>query len=184
MPPPRTCEPKGPGYTIKGHTVGWMGWSFEDTTRMMRGPAKLYVKFQNQRIAYEIALNYIVLIYGSESFERENVFYTDSIYGIGGYSGTIPGVDCPEHGNLLDTSYYHANTGQAVTTKSICIFESDGEGPLWRHKANGYQSGLRDTCLIVRMASTIGNYDYVVEFHFKLDGKLMTKVKATGQIAT
>ncbi|XP_052214665.1 amiloride-sensitive amine oxidase [copper-containing]-like [Dreissena polymorpha] len=184
MPPPRTYEPKGPRYTIKGHTVGWMGWSFDVTTRMTRGPALFDVKFQNKRVSYEISLNEIALIYGSDSFERENVFYTDAIYGIGYYSGTIPGVDCPEHGHLLDTSYYDAKTGQAVTTKSICIFESDGEGPLWRRMANGYQSGLRDTCLVVRVAATIGNYDYVVEFHFKLDGKLATKVKATGQIAT
>ncbi|XP_052271964.1 membrane primary amine oxidase-like [Dreissena polymorpha] len=151
---------------------------------MMRGPAIFDVKFKNQRVSYEIALNDIVLIYGSDSFERENMFYTDALYGIGSYSGTIPGVDCPEHGNLIDTSYYDFSTGKAVTTKSICIFESDGEGPLWRHKANGYQSGLRDSCLIVRIGSRIGNYDYFVEFHFKLDGNLATKVKATGLIAT
>ncbi|XP_052769010.1 membrane primary amine oxidase-like [Mya arenaria] len=184
MPPPRTYEPKGPRYTIKGHRINWMGWEFDITTRMMRGPALFDVRFQNNKIAYEISLNDIVLQYGSDSFERSNTFYTDATYGIGYYTGTIKGVDCPEHGTLLETSFYDYYSGEAVTSRSICVFESDGEGPAWRHKSNSYQGGLRDSFLVVRIPGTIVNYDYITEFHFKLNGQLQTKLVATGHIQT
>ena len=177
---PRTYEPEGPRYTIQGHQISWMGWKFDVTTRMMRGPALFDITFQNERIVYELSMNDIVLQYGSDSFGRSNVFYSDSVYGIGYYNGLIKGVDCPEHGTTLDASFYAPYDAVAVATKAICVFESDGEGPLYRHSKPAYTAGLRDTFLVVRVAVAIGNYDYVTEFHFTLDGRLETKVSATG----
>jgi len=183
-PAPRTFETEGPRYSIQGHRVSWMGWSFDVTSRMLRGPAIFDINFQNERIAYEVALNEAFLQYSSDSFSRSNMFFTDATYGIGLFGDLINSVDCPEHGTLLKTSHYNAFHGNASVSKSICVFESDTEGPLWRHTPEAYTAGMRDTHLVVRFSSLIGNYDYITEFHFMLDGRLETKISASGYIQT
>lgn len=180
LSPPRTYEPDGPRYTLNGHNVDWMDWNVDVTNSALRGPILFEVTFKGLKIAYEISLNEIEIVYGSGASAQTNVIYTDSSYGIGHYNGIINGVDCPDHGTLLETS--HWLTYSPVVSKSICVFEADGEGALWRHKAYEFEGGMKNNYLVIRLSSTIANYDYIVEWHFYLDGKIFTVVGASGYI--
>ncbi|WAR03626.1 AOC3-like protein [Mya arenaria] len=182
MPPPRAYEPEGPRYSIVGHTVSWMGWEFSATSGQLRGPALFDIKFKGESIAYEIALNEIGVVYGSGSAAQTNIIYTDSSYGIGEYYGIIKTVDCPEHSTLLETSHWDVYLSKPVVHKSICVYEADGQNALWRHKGYEFEGGLRNNFLVVRLSATIDNYDYIIEWHFYLDGKIYTIVSASGYI--
>ncbi|XP_060580799.1 amiloride-sensitive amine oxidase [copper-containing]-like [Ruditapes philippinarum] len=179
---PRTYEPDGPRYIIRGYNVDWMDWNFDVTAGQIRGPGLFEVSFKGNKIAYEISLNEIALTYGSGSSGQTNVIYADSSFAIGNYNGIIKSVDCPKHATLLETSHWEPSGASPVVTKSICVFEADGENALWRHKAYEFQGGLRNNYLVVRVSSTIANYDYIVEWHFQLDGKVFTIVTASGLI--
>lgn len=182
MAPPRTYEPDGPRYKIKGHNVDWMDWNFDVTSGQLRGPGLYSITFKRMSIAYEISLNEIGVIYGSGASAQTNVIYTDSSYGIGEYYGIVQTVDCPEHATLLETSHWDVYLSEPVVFKSICVFEADGENALWRHKGWDFEGGLRNNYLVVRVSATIDNYDYIVEWHFYLDGKIYTIVSASGYI--
>ncbi|WAR02695.1 AOC3-like protein [Mya arenaria] len=182
---PRVYYPSGPRYTIDGTHVKWMDWSFDISGGQIRGPALFDIKFRNERILYELAVNDISLNYAMDSHSQNNIIYADATYGIlGGLTPTtiMKGVDCPEHGTVLQTSFWLADTQLAYNMSSICVFEADGQDALWRHAGSSFEAGMRNRYLVVRVPTVIGNYDYTFEFDFYLDGKIFNYAKASGYI--
>jgi primary-amine oxidase len=55
---------------------------------------------------------------------------------------------------------------------------------LQRHTADYRVSIARNTFLVVRSVSTVGNYDYAIEYIFYLDGTVEVKYRASGYIIT
>ncbi len=92
------------------------------------------------------------------------------------------GVDCPTQATYLKASHWVHYEQKALVTNSICVFEEDMGDLLWRKVDEFYQTGGREHQLIIRIPSTIGNYDYIFEFRFHLDGTMETKVTASGYI--
>lgn len=184
-PGPRTYELEGPRYDVNGSRVSWMDWEFDLSGGQTRGPALFNIKFKGQRIVYEEAVNDIALNYAMDSHGQNNIIYADATYGIlgGDYPTTIlPDVDCPAYGTVLNSSYWYPSEQQAYTVRAFCIYEHDSQEPLWRHVGSTYRAGLRNRYLVARSPTVIGNYDYIFEFQFHLDGKIFTKAKATGFI--
>ena len=184
-PGARTYEPEGARYDVNGSRVSWMDWQFDISGGQTRGPALFDINFKGDRIVYEEAVNDIALNYAMDSHGQNNIIYADATYGIMGGdtpSTILPDVDCPAHGTVLNISYWHHGAQRAYTTRSFCIFEQDTQEPLWRHVGIQYVAGLKNRCLVVRSPVVIGNYDYIFEFHFHLDGKIFTNAKATGFI--
>ncbi|KAJ8314533.1 hypothetical protein KUTeg_006683 [Tegillarca granosa] len=182
LPSAKTYEPHGPRYTVSGHTVSWMGWTFSVITNQLRGPSVYNVKFKGERIVYENSLNEIVLVYSADGAGQDNMVYIDSMYGIGDIKRVIPGVDCPEYATLLNITKWDPYTSESIIVPGICIFEADGQEALWRHAGNTFTTGLSNKYLIARIPATVGNYDYIFDFSFHLDGKMQNLVTATGFI--
>lgn len=180
FPGPRTYEPTGPRFKISGHDISWLGWTFSATSSTLRGPSIFNVRFLNQRILYENSLNDIALVYSADDPGKDNVVYNDAEYGIGNARTPIMGTDCPEHATLLNISTWQTRSGRATVVPGICVFEKDGQEPLWRHNGIGFQVGIRNRYLVVRYPTRIGNYDYIFDFEFHLDGKMKTRAIATG----
>lgn len=65
---------------------------------------------------------------------------------------------------------------------SICVFEFTADHLLSRHTAQYSVTASRNTYLVVRSTSTVGNYDYAIDFIFYLDGTIEVKVRASGFI--
>jgi primary-amine oxidase len=90
-------------------------------------------------------------------------------YSAGGLADSLsPGVDCPDHATYID-SLVPAGAGWPTDKPRVaCVFERSSGDMIWRHGPEGRPQ--RE--LVVRMAATIGNYDYVVDWRFLPDGQI------------
>jgi primary-amine oxidase len=99
----------------------------------------------------------------------------------------VPGYDCPSYATYLDTRNWMGEK-RVNNKRSICVFEYTADHLLQRHTATiGLQTTVgvsvsRNTYLVVRSVSTMGNYDYTIDYTFFLDGTIEVKVRASGYI--
>jgi Cu2+-containing amine oxidase len=164
-----------------GHKVSWMGWSFHVSSDQMHGMAIHNLSFKGERLAYELSFQEYFASYSSVGSAAQ-VFYIDSNWEIGGsYSNLVPGIDCPEDATLLPIMQHNGDSA-VTSTNLMCIYEKPYGEPLWRHGFGGYVAGLPRTALVVRVISTMGNYDYLAAVHLFADGILETKLEMGGYL--
>ncbi len=84
-------------------------------------------------------------------------------------------------------------TGSGTTEfhpAAICIFEADSGYPLARHRTgsrtnpNGFThlGSVKGSALHVRTVATVGNYDYLFDYAFHVDGSMEIEVRASGYL--
>ena len=157
-------------YTVRGGRVEWLGWSFHVKNRYRTGMAIHDVSFMGDRIAYELSLQELQAIYTGRSAYMANKYLFDSVFRYGSLNRRLKaGVDCPAQATFFD---------------NICVFELDAGIPIWRkdHQGNKFYAGAKSTQLVVRSIFPVGNYDYLVEAKFSLDGSIDMGFSATGQL--
>ena len=96
-----------------------------------------------------------------------------------------PGVDCPATASYLP-AVFSSEKGEPYTTpNALCVFERAGGEPAWRHfeAINQTYEGRANVELVVRMAATIGNYDYLFDWVFNDAAEIEVRVGATGIVA-
>ena len=109
--------------------------------------------------------------------------FLDTFFGMGARMfELVPGYDCPAYATFLDTTF-HGGGGPIKNRNSICIFEYAADHALQRHTVDRQVSISRNTYLVVRFVSTVGNYDYTFDYIFYLDGTIEVKVRASGYIS-
>jgi diamine oxidase len=187
--PPTQVEPDGKRYTLKHRRVDYLGWNFNFRMSALTGPVLNDIKYNGQRIAYELSLAEIAVFYsGYNSLQRVTDF-VDSGALIGTHSKSlVPGADCPESATFINQSF----SGQAVAepvelARSFCLFENNNGYPLRRHLAysqseGAFYGGMMDSVLVLRSIFTVVNYDYVFDFMFHQNGAIETRVMSTGYI--
>lgn len=183
VPGPASYMPQGARYEVQGRTVTWMDWEFHAGYTFRAGPDFHNIKFKGHRIAYQVALNEVGLIYSANDPVAGNVFFLDSTFGNGEYRELMRGVDCPEHATYLTNYWWAAPGGAQTALRSTCVFETWTGAPLWR-RGGSFVSGLKNEELHVRFAMPNGNYDYVLTYIFRLDGSMRVDVSSTGYIQT
>lgn len=141
------------------------------------------ITYKGERIIYEVGLQEAVAHYASASdpFQASNA-YLDSVYGFGASTfQLVSGFDCPAYATYLNTSFYTTETTH-IHPSSICLFEFDTGYPIQRHTSPAYVSVTKNIAFIVRSMSTVGNYDYMFDYEFYLDGSIHITVRASGYI--
>lgn len=181
LPGPQMYMPEGPRYTVQGRTVKWMGWQFHAGYTFRAGPTFKNLMFKGERVAFEVALNEVGLIYSANDPVGGNVFFLDSTFGNGEYRELMRGVDCPAYATYLTNYWWAAPGGTQTALRSTCIFETWSGDVLWR-RGGPFVSGLPNTELHVRFAMPNGNYDYIVTYMFKLDGSVKVEIGSSGYI--
>ena len=180
IPPPKTYEPKGPRYTIKRNVIFWMDWQCEFSVDPIKGPAIFNVKFKGERIAYEISLQDITLLYASGTtgagVDPPAISDTEFLLGAALRASRL-GFGCPERATPIYTNVFR-NKAVYDSKEVACVFEADGQRPLWRH----HSKGLLDHYLVIRSPMNLGNYDYTLEFRFYLDGKIEGMSSSSGKL--
>ncbi|SEK62773.1 primary-amine oxidase [Roseivivax marinus] len=116
--------------------------------------------------------------------------YMDSgEYGFGLFLTPLTaGVDCPDYATFLPAVVNDDSGAAMEIPDAICIFERSKGDPAWRHFEVFAQSedqfvpaeGRPHTELVVRTASEVGNYDYLIDYRFHQDGQMQIMVGATG----
>lgn len=140
------------------------------------------IKFKGERIIYELGLQEALAHYAGMDPLQSTTAYLDSQYGVGaGSFELVGGFDCPDYATYLNASFY---TGETTHThpNALCIFELDTGFPLQRHLTEAYVSVTKNIIMVLRSVSTVGNYDYMFEYAFYLDGSIHVTVRASGYI--
>ena len=160
-----------------------MDFSFYFTSTRELGVQLYDIKYKGERIIYELGLQEAVAHYASASDPfQATTAYLDSQFGFGDTMfQLVSGFDCPAYATYLNTSFYVGETSHTHPA-SVCIFEFDTGYPIQRHTTASYVSVTKNIAFIMRSISTIGNYDYMFDHEFYLDGSIHVTVRASGYI--
>ena len=183
-PPPVMVQPSGARFKIdkKQKFVSWMGFEFFLTTSSDTAVALHDIKFNGDSVIYELGLEETFVTYASEDPRQGGQDFLDSGLMMGfRMVELVPGYDCPPHATFLSTEY-HAEDVTITRKNSICVFEYTSDHALQRHTSEDQVSISKNTYMVTRFVSTVGNYDYTFDYVFYLDGTIEVKVRASGFI--
>ncbi|KAK5171018.1 uncharacterized protein LTR77_004162 [Saxophila tyrrhenica] len=184
LPPPVAVQPYGPRYRLDKEQkfVSWFGFEFYITTAQATGLTLFDIRFKGKRVMYELGLQEAMAHYAGDDPMQGGLEFMDSFFGMGlNMFELVPGYDCPAYADYLD-SRFHQTTHSYEHPNSICLFEYTADHLLSRHSAQYSVTASRNTYLVVRSVSTVGNYDYTIEYIFYLDGAIEVKIRASGFI--
>lgn len=186
---PIFVQPDGIRYLVNGRRVTYMEWSFDFRLSTSYGPQLYDIRFRNERIVYELALQEISVFYSGYSPQQRFSDYMDSAELIGpSAQGLVPGVDCPSHATFYDTTHVTETSEVPDVTKNVfCLFELNTGEPLRRHHSywnseGKFYEGLENIILVLRTIVTVVNYDYILDFRFYQNGVMEVKAMSTGYI--
>ena len=190
--PPLQFEPDGKRYSINGRQISYMGWQFHLRMSHVSGPQLFDIRFNGERIIYELSLQEIGVFYSGHNPVLRYSDIIDSISMLGLRSRTlVSGADCPAHATYLSATFWADSSDEAsVTDRAFCVFEHNTETPLRRHhtrtiyEGNKFYEGMQDVVFIVRTIMTVANYDYILDFIFHQNGAIEVKIISTGYILT
>ncbi|KAF7187989.1 Amiloride-sensitive amine oxidase [copper-containing] [Pseudocercospora fuligena] len=184
LPPPVSVQPYGSRYRLdrKEKFVSWFGFEFYITTAQATGLSLFDIRFKGERVMYELGLQEAMAHYAGDDPMAGGQEFLDTFFGMGkNMFELLPGYDCPAYADYLDTQYHMAHEAHELPN-SICIFEYTADSLLSRHTAQYSVTASRNTYLVVRSTSTVGNYDYAIDYIFYMDGIIEVKVRASGFI--
>jgi primary-amine oxidase len=189
-----SAVPDDVGYSIDGSVVTWDIWRFHYRTDKRPGVILNEIDVNDQgtwrEVLYEAHLSEVFVPYMDPDVGWYWRTYMDSgEYGFGIFMTPLtPGVDCPKTATYLGSTF-HDDVGMPFTVPgTICVFERSIGDPSWRHFeifAQGPDTftpaeGRASTELVVRYASEVGNYDYLIDYIFQQDGTMKVAVGSTG----
>ena len=187
--PPQLVEPDGKRYTVSGSHVEYMKWSFDFRSRSSTGMQLFDIKFDGERIVYELSLQEAAAFYSGWSPMQMLTEYLDASWGMGSSKFELaPGIDCPSTATFFDTIHFVSSSEPATYRKSVCLFELDLGLPLRRHFDNDFEGGynfyggMPGNALVLRSVSTAYNYDYIYDYLFYPNGVVEVKVSTSGYV--
>ena len=180
-------QPDGPSFTVHGQEISWQKWHFRYSMQPMKGLILYQVGYQDQgkirSIMYKGGISDMLVPYGdpAKTWSFRNAFDVGE-YGLGKTAHPLEaGKDVPPNAVFFDTSFSNDNGEVFVIPHSVAVYERDG-GVLWKHNdQNTHINEIRrGRELVVTFTTTIGNYDYGVNWIFRQDATLETEVFLTG----
>lgn len=184
LPPPVSVQPLGPRYQLDRaqRFVSWLGFEFYLTSTQATGVGLYDIRFRGERVMYELSLQEAMAHYAGDDPMAGGQEFLDSFFGMGTMAfELVPGYDCPAYADYLGTELHRAGRTESLPG-NVCIFEFTSDALLSRHTAQYSVTASRNTYLTVRSVSTVGNYDYTIDYVFYLDGAIEVKVRASGYI--
>ncbi|KAG0462097.1 hypothetical protein HPP92_020573 [Vanilla planifolia] len=170
-------QPEGPSFEVLGrHRVRWAGWDFH-----LKADA---------RAGLIISAAGVV---DPDTRKRRRCFYkgftselfvpymdpTDACYAL------VPLNDCPRNAYYMDGVFVASDGRPYVRSNMICVYESYGGDIGWRHSecpitGMEIREARPKVTLVARMAASVANYDYIVDWEFQTDGLIRVKVGLSG----
>jgi len=186
LPGPRAVSFGGVRFRVDQATqyVSWMGWGMYLGFDRDIGLSLWDIRFRNERIVYELAPQDALAQYAGNDPFQSTTAWLDRYFGIGlAVRDMLPGYDCPHEAVFLPATTY-SSAGIFSRQKGICVFEQDSGRPITRHL--GYEKNefgaVKGYELVVRSIATLGNYDYLFDYIFHLDGTIEVRVSASGYL--
>jgi primary-amine oxidase len=188
QPPPSSVAQGGQRFKLdvaKAY-ISWMDFSFYFSVSYDLGLSLFNVQYKGKRLIYELSLQEALTHYaGSDPFASQATFF-DSVTGFGStLQPLIRGYDCPTHATYLNATFSEGNSTR-TQGDAICVFEFDAGYPIRRHSfspAAPHTSVAKNIMFTIRTISTIGNYDFLIEYSFFYDGAIEVSARASGYIS-
>ncbi|KAG4435648.1 hypothetical protein IFR05_008870 [Cadophora sp. M221] len=162
--------------------ISWMGFEFNFAFSQVNGISLYNIRLDGERIVYELSLQEAIAHYAGGDPMQSGTAFLDSMFGMGSrLLSLIPGFDCPSHAQFFDTSYCRSEKRYS-RSNTVCVFETPTDYPLQRHSHGKVVTSFTNSILILRSIAVVGNYDYLIDYIFYLDGTFGVKVRASGYI--
>lgn len=192
--PATLSQEGGANFTITDSLVEWDMWRFRYRIDKRPGAVLSNIDVLDgdewRSVLYQAYLSEVFVPYMDPSDGWYWRTYMDSgEYGFGLFLTPLRAkVDCPAHATFLPAMMNDDNGNPFEIPDAICIFERDIGDPAWRHfeifaqseEASVPAEGRPATELVVRTASEVGNYDYLIDYRFAQDGQMRIMIGATG----
>ncbi|CAH2034759.1 unnamed protein product [Thlaspi arvense] len=186
-------QPDGPGFRIDGHNVRWSNWkfhlSFDVRAGLVISLTSIFDMDTNKyrQVLYKGHISEIFVPYMDPSEEwYSNTFFDCGEFGCGQRAVSLaPYTDCPGNAAFMDGVFASQDGTPIKISNVMCIFEKYAGDIMWRH-TEAEIPGLEITevrpevSLVARMVTTVGNYDYIVDYEFKPSGSIKMRVGLTG----
>ncbi|KAK4728582.1 hypothetical protein R3W88_021570 [Solanum pinnatisectum] len=187
-------QPNGPSFTIENnHLVKWANWEFHLKPDPRAGVIISRAMVQDpdtgkmRNVMYKGFTSELFVPYMDPSDAWYFKTYMDAgEYGFGLQAMPLdPLNDCPRNAYYMDGVFVAADGTPYVRSNMICVFERYAGDIGWRH-AECPITGLPirevrpKVTLVVRMAASVANYDYIVDWEFQNDGLIRPKVGLSG----
>ena len=186
-----------PGVAITGSRIEWDIWRFRLRVEKRPGIVLSNIDVRDggrwRSVLYQAHLSEVFVPYMDPTAGWYFRTYMDSgEYGFGLFlSPLTAGVDCPGHAAFLPALVNDDRGRPLEIPNAICVFERYLGDPAWRHFevfAQGETTfvpaeGRPAAELVVRTASVVGNYDYLLDYRFRRNGEIQIQIGATGQDA-
>ncbi|MED6108862.1 hypothetical protein PIB30_028182 [Stylosanthes scabra] len=184
-------QPKGPSFTVEdGHLVKWANWEFHLKADARAGIIISEAKVRDPETSELRSVMYKG--FTSELFvpymDPTEGWYFKTYMDAGEYGFGLQGTpldplnDCPRNAYYMDAVFAAADGTPYIRPNIICIFETYSGDVAWRHSEVPFKvTEVRPKVnLVVRMVSSVGNYDYIVDWEFQTDGLIRSKVGLSG----
>ncbi|KAH6816461.1 Copper amine oxidase family protein [Perilla frutescens var. frutescens] len=188
-------QPDGPSFTIDGHRVRWANWDFHLSFDMRVGPIVSLASIYDhelekyRRVLYKGYISEMFVPYQDISEEwYYRTFLDAGEFGLGLSAMPLqPSTDCPKNAVFLDGYYTTRDGTPAKTSNVFCIFERYAGDVMWRHSEPALPGDVAevrpDVTLVVRLVTTVGNYDYIIDWEFKQSGSIKVTASLSGILA-
>ncbi|KAL3647275.1 hypothetical protein CASFOL_008243 [Castilleja foliolosa] len=184
-------QPKGVSFSIEDdHLVKWANWEFHLKPDPRAGVIISRAMVRNTRTGEKRGVVYKGLV--SELFvpymDPTDAWYFKTYMDAGEYGFGLQAMpldplnDCPRNAYYMDGVFAAADGTPYVRSNMVCVFESYAGDVSWRH-AESPITGMEvrpKVTLVIRMAASVANYDYIVDWEFQTDGLIRIKVGLSG----
>lgn len=188
------AQPDGDNIVLQDGRFVWDMWRFHLRADMRPGPVLSMVEARDgtrwRSVAYQMHLSEVFVPYMDPDQNWYWRTYMDSgEYGFGNLLSPLrKGVDCPSYARFLNVTMPQDDGEPTEIPNAICMFERSIGDPAWRHyeifaatpQSPVLTAGRPASELVVRSASVVGNYDYLIDYVFNQDGSIRIAVGATG----
>ena len=183
----KVSQPQGPSFKITGQEIEWYQWKFRYSMDPLQGLQLFHIRHKEQgadrSVIYKMSLAEMLVPYGDgeKSWSFRNAFDVGE-YGLGKtLHPLILGQDVPDNATLLDVAVADDVGAPPANIKAIALYERNG-GLLWKHRnaENGEVDVRHGRQLVMTFMTTIGNYDYGINYIFNMDGSIDVDVQLTG----
>ncbi|PIA50055.1 hypothetical protein AQUCO_01300647v1 [Aquilegia coerulea] len=188
-------QPKGPSFKVDGHMVKWANWEFHLKPHPRAGVVISQAMVRDsesgklRRVMYRGFPSELFVPYMDPSDAWYFKTYMDAgEYGMGlSALPLVPLNDCPRNAYYMDAVFGASDGKPYVRSNMICIFERYAGDIAWRHSESSFSNmEVREArakiTLVVRMAASVGNYDYIIDWEFQMDGLIRVKVILSGML--
>ncbi|KAK9161104.1 hypothetical protein Syun_007445 [Stephania yunnanensis] len=186
-------QPDGPGFVMDGHIIRWANWNFHLGFDVRAGViislASIFdvQKQEFRRVLYKAYVSELFVPYMDPTEEwYYKTFFDAGEFGFGLCTLPLePLRDCPANAVFIDAFYAGQDGKPLQIPNALCVFERYAGDVMWRHTETGIPGQFirevrPEVTLVVRMVSTVGNYDYIIDWEFKQSGSIVAKVGLSG----